>query len=106
LRRPQRHAEEEAQDRPQSPDEHQRKSLQGAQDAFGEQPDLVEQLPTFDATRVLRLRDAIVLDPALMLAQILDSGGNEILGPGDVVPGGINGVDRVLCTSHHGAPPM
>ncbi len=41
-----------------------------------------------------------------MLAQILDRRGNEILGPGDVVAGGINGVDRILCTSHRGAPPM
>ena len=41
-----------------------------------------------------------------MLAQILDGGGNKILRPGDVVPGGIDGVGRVVCTNHFGAPPM
>jgi hypothetical protein len=58
-----------------------------------------------EASGVPGLGDAIILDPALMLSQILDGGGNKILGPSDIVPGGVDGVDSVACTSQHGAPP-
>jgi hypothetical protein len=106
LRGADRDADQKQRDRPHAAAKRKRESLQGKERALGQLAGLIHQLQAPDAPRVLRLRDAIILEPALMLIQILDGRGNNVLRPGDVVAGGVDGVDRIVCTSHHGAPPM